>query len=288
MTGGPSTSVQPAGTGTGTSVGTGFRHGAVLLPRAFGLLRREQTLWLPAAIPAVLTALCLTAAGALVYANAGEILAGLSGALPSFQADAWYEWLWVGPAIALRFVAVGVLFVAATAVALVSGVLLATLLSSPVLDLLSQRVERVLTGSAVGDNEASMSAGVLRDALGSLLNEARRIGLFSAVWLGVTGVGLLLPFGPVLVPIALGAVAIAFLPLEYAGFALDRRRVSFAGRRAWLARHRPKSLGFGLAGFAIGLIPGLNFLLLPALIVAGTLFVLEAPPEEFANRLVVD
>ena len=151
--------------------------------------------------------------------------------------------------------------------------------ASPVFDVLSKRVERVLAGRAAGDREAASVAGVAREALGSLSNEAQRLGLFGAIWLAITGVGLLIPFGAALVPVALAALAIVFLPLEYAGFALDRRRVSFAARRAWLASQRPKALGFGAAGLAIGLVPGLNFLLLPVLIVAGTVLVLESPPD---------
>lgn len=262
----------------GTSAG-GFRDGAALLPRAFSLLRERRELWGPAALPAVLTALCLGVAGALVYANAGDLLGAIADALPRFEAAAWYSWLWIGPARALIWLARLGLFAAAAAAAALAAVVVATLLASPLLDVLSQRVERVLAGGAVGDDEGASVSGVARDALSALSNEARRLGFFAAAWLAITLVGLLIPFGAALVPAALAAVAIAFLPLEYAGFALDRRRIPFAGRWAWLSRQRPKALGFGAAGFAVGLVPGLNFLLLPVLIVAGTVLVLEFPPE---------
>jgi hypothetical protein len=39
------------------------------------------------------------------------------------------------------------------------------------------------------------------------------------------------------------------------------------------------ALGFGTTGPAIGLVPGLNFLLLPVLIAAGTLLFIEHPPQ---------
>lgn len=243
------------------------------------MLRRERVLWAPAAVPALLTAVCLSAAAVLVYGNAGGIDAIVVSALPSLEADAWYEWLWVGPGSLLLWLVRALWLFVVAATALVAGLLTATLLASPVLDVLSQRVERVISGVAAGDDEPLTSAGLVRDALGSLANEARRLARFVALSLAITALGWLVPFGPVLAPLALAMLAIAFLPLEYAGMALDRRRIPFAQRRAWLARHRARSIGLGAAGFAVGLVPGLNFLLLPALIVAGTIFVIETPPE---------
>jgi len=256
-----------------------FRDGAALLPRAFALLRQRRELWLPAAIPALLTAGCIGLAAALLYANAGPLQAAIADALPRFEPGAWYTWLWIGPAKVLVGLVRFALLVVAGGVAALFAVVVATLLSSPVLDELSRRVERVLGGKAAGDDERASAAGVARDALSSLSNEARRLGLFALIWLAITLAGLVVPFGAALVPVALAAAVVVFLPLEYAGFALDRRRIGFAGRRAWLASQRAKALGFGVAGFAIGLVPGLNFLLLPVLIVAGTVLVLEAPPD---------
>lgn len=258
--------------------GRGFRDGAVLLPRAFGLLRRRRELWAPAVVPSLLTAVSLGLTAVLVYANAGALLGAIADALPRFEAGSWYSWLWIGPAKGLAFLARYVLFVGAAAVAVLLGLVAATLLSSPVLDVLSRRVERVLEGAAAGDDQPSSAAGVLREARAALSNEALRLGSFTAIWLAIVGLGLVAPFGPVVAPIALAALAIVFLPLEYSGFALDRRGVPFAGRRAWLASQRLKAVGFGTAGFAIGLLPGLNFVALPVLVVAGTILVLESPP----------
>jgi len=258
--------------------GRGFRDGARLLPRAFGLLRRHRELWAPAAVPSLLTAVCLGAVAVLVYANADSLLGAIAQALPRFEADTWYSWLWIGPAKGLVFLARYVLFAGVVAVAALLGLVTATLLSSPALDVLSQRVERVLAGSAAGDDRSSGVVDTLRDARAALANESRRLGSFTAIWLAIAGICLVMPFGPAVAPIALAALAIVFLPLEYSGFALDRRRVPFAGRRAWLASQRLKALGFGAAGFAIGLLPGLNFVALPVLVVAGTLLVLESPP----------
>ena len=260
------------------SRGAGVRSGVELLPRAWRLLRGHRALWAVAAVPAVMTAVCVSGAAAIAWSHSAQLLEGIAGGFPQFQAAAWYSWLWVGPATALVWLATHVLFLLAIGAAALSGLLLATLLASPVLDELSRRAERIVAGRAVGDGEASGPSLWLRDALSALGNEARRLGTLVLLWSGVSLLGLAVPFGVLLTPVALAAVAMVFLPLEYAGFALDRRRVPFAQRRAWLAAQRERGLGFGLASFGVGLVPGLNFVMLPVLIVAGTLFVLEFPP----------
>jgi CysZ protein len=66
-----------------------------------------------------------------------------------------------------------------------------------------------------------------------------------------------------------------FLPLEYASFAMDHRQLRFRQRRALLWQHRWLMLGFGAAAFLTLLIPLLNFICLPVLVVGGTLVILH-------------
>ncbi|MCA9509498.1 MAG: EI24 domain-containing protein [Myxococcales bacterium] len=254
-----------------------FRAGAALVPRALRLLRARSELWAPAAVPALVTAVLVGFAIAVVAANAGGWSAAVARALPSPVAESAWQWLWVGPVVAALWLARQLLVAVLAAAALVAAMLAAALLTSPVLDVLSQRVERALTGAAAGDDEAFDAGRLARDALRSLGHEARRLAFFAAVWLAITAGGFVVPFGPALAPIALAAFAVAYLPLEYAGFALDRRRVAFGARRAWLRAERARTLGFGAAAFAIGAVPGLNFALLPVLVAAGTLLVVERP-----------
>ena len=255
-----------------------FRSGVTLLPRAGQLLRRHRALWGLAGIPALLTTFCVTAAASAVLANAGPLLDAIAAVLPRFEVTAWYQWLWLGPATAGVWLATVALFGLAIGLAALAGLLFATLLASPVLDELSRRVERVVGGHAAGDGEAFRASLFARDVLSSLGNEARRLALLLGLWAAVGLLALVLPGGVALTPFAFAVIAVVFLPLEYAGFALDRRRVSFARRRSWLAGQRARALGFGAAAFAVGLVPGLNFVMLPVLIVAGTLFVTDAPP----------
>ena len=48
-------------------------------------------------------------------------------------------------------------------------------------------------------------------------------------------------------------------------------------RRNWLSDNLPTVLGFGSTAMATALVPGLNLLLLPSLVIAGTLLALRHP-----------
>ena len=115
--------------------------------------------------------------------------------------------------------------------------------------------------------------------------EIQRLSFFLAVWGGLVAVGVLIPGAQLVTAPLLIAFTVLFLPLEYAGFSLDRRRIPFAARRRWAFSHLSTMVGFGGAAFLTLLVPGLNFLMLPALVVGGTLLVLrlEPPGEESAR-----
>lgn len=263
----------------GRGLAAELQRGLALVPRAWRLLRRERALWWPAVIPVLVTAGCVSVALVLAYGSAGEWLAWIQAELPSPQAAKWYSWLWVGP-MRIGVWLLAHLWVAVLGAASVAAALfVAALIASPVLDVLSQRVERVVRGVAAGDDAALDARSLLRDAGSALVNEAKRLAFFAGGWLAISVAGMLLPLGPLLAPAALLAFAVTFLPLEYAGFALDRRRVSFRDRRGWLAVQRATTLGFGASAFALTWVPGLNFVLLPLLVTSGTLLVLDRPPD---------
>jgi CysZ protein len=102
---------------------------------------------------------------------------------------------------------------------------------------------------------------------------------FAALWLLIFLAGLLIPGGQLVAPPLLLCLTALFLPLDYAGYALDRRAISFRARRGWLRAHLPVMAGFGVAAFVTCLVPGLNLLMLPALVVAGTLLALRYPAQ---------
>jgi CysZ protein len=113
----------------------------------------------------------------------------------------------------------------------------------------------------------------------SLASEAQRLLFLAGGWALLFFLGVVIPGGQLVTAPLTVAFTVAFLPLEYTGHVLDRRRISFRERRAWLGSQRPRMLGFGLAAFLTLMVPGLNFLVLPALVVAGTLLAVRYPPE---------
>lgn len=113
----------------------------------------------------------------------------------------------------------------------------------------------------------------------------RRLAFFVAVWLAVSALGLLIPGGQLLVAPVLTGFTIFFLPLDYASYTLDRRKLTFVRKRDWLLAHRGVIAGFGATSFALCVLPGVNLFATPVLVVAGTLLALRLPePAKLARR----
>jgi CysZ protein len=150
--------------------------------------------------------------------------------------------------------------------------LLGTTIAAPFLAVLAQRVEGLVTGRPQAEDTTAF--GTLHSIGVSILDELTKLGFFLVVQLTC----LLLALLPVLTPlIAIVATlfTMLFLPLEYAGFAMDHRHLRFAQRRHFIWHHRWLMLGFGAAAFLTLLVPLLNFLCLPVLVTGGTLLVLH-------------
>jgi uncharacterized protein involved in cysteine biosynthesis len=253
--------------------------GGRLLPEAFRLLVRHRALWPLAAAPVALTALFLSLALGLSIEYAPDIYGLIAGWIPTLEAHTWYAWIWVGPARVLLSLLGYVLFGVGLALILVLAFGVANVLAAPILDVLSQKVERIETGGLVESGEAGLW-GLVRESSRALVNELRRVVFLAVICLAIVAAGAVIPGAQPLAPVALALVTVLFLPLDYGGYVMDRRGVPFRGRRAWLGRHLGAALGFGGAAFATFLVPGLNFLLLPILVTAGTLFAVRCPAQE--------
>lgn len=254
-------------------------RGVRIVGRGFAMLWRERSLWGLSLVPAGFSGVALVAAIAVVLRYAGEIDQVIDGLWPVIEAGAWYAWLWVGPARAFFWILGLVAFLLVAALAMVVAVMIATVAAAPFLDALAWRAERLATGAVVESDESGVGA-LVRDVGRSIAGEARRLGFFLAITAILFGLGFLVPGAHVITGPAMVVVTILFLPLEYSGYVLDRRRVSFASRRRWIVGRWPRMAGFGAAAFAICFVPGMNLLMIPGLVVAGTLLVLEAPPAD--------
>jgi CysZ protein len=253
-----------------------FAKGVGLVAEAARLLRRERSLRLPALAPFVISVIALLAATAGIVAYAGELHALVTAWLPWPEASAWYEWLWVAP-LRVLVGALGIaLFALAAAVGLAAAFLAASLVASPFHDVLSRRVERLVTGEVV-DLAGAGLGGFVRDSAGVAFADLQRVTVFLLLQGTIVLVGLL-PGAQIVAAPALVIVTVFFLPLEYGSYALDRRAFRFRAKLAWARAHRGLTLGFGAAGCLLCAVPIVNLAALPILVTAGTLLVVRSEP----------
>jgi CysZ protein len=222
--------------------------GAWHVAAGFGFLLRRPSLWPLAVLPVVLMVVCLVA-----------------GALFAVYSVGWVEGALLPDDSRLSTVGVFLtmtVYVGTILAGLVLGLAVALLLSAPVLERLSGRVDTLVRGEPV-DRSRGLGWELVQAFRGALF--------FLAAAPGVFLLNLVPLVGP---PLALwwGAYALAF---QQTDAALARRGMDFAERREWHRQWKPESLGFGAAGLITLIVPILGFLLAPALAVGGTLLVLE-------------
>lgn len=240
--------------------------------RGVAFLWQQRVLWKWAILPVAVNVVVFAAAFALFLYSYPDLYSRATSFLPLEPPAAWYAWLWVAP---LRLLAWGIgllLLVTALVVVYFAFLLLGTVIAAPFLDVLAQRVEELATGRVPAEHAAL--PGTLQAMGLSVVVELRKLGFFLAVQIVLFLLGLL----PLLTPFTVLAATLftmLFLPLEYAGFAMDHRQLRFPQRRALIWQHRWLMLGFGAAAFLTMLVPLLNFICLPALVVGGTLLFLH-------------
>ena len=270
VTGPTTNSISPAAPG---SLASGFR-----LPlEGLRLLWRERRLWPLAMVPFLLSLAAFGTAIGLIVAYSGELYGWATAWIPLLEVERWYQWLWIGPVRAGLAALGAAFFLALAAACLVAAYLVASLLASPFHDVLAARVEQLVTGAVV-DETASGIRGLVREGGRAMREELRRMAYFLALMLPLLLAGWFVPGAQLVTGPAIMVVTIFFLPLDYASYTLDRRHVSFPDKRRWLFAHKTVMAGFGAAAFLTCLVPGLNFLAMPILVVAGTLLALRLQP----------
>ena len=236
-------------------------------------LRQHRTLWKWALFPALIN-LVLFAAALSIFISMYPALYELSTSfIPPASPDAWYAWFWIAPLRLLAWLIGALLIVASLAMLFLIFLLLGTLISAPFLDVLAQRVEDVMIGRPAADHLTLRHA--LRSFTVAAEAELKRLGFFVAVAMTLFLLGLLPLLSPFTV-VAASLFTLLFLPLQYAGYAMDHRLMTFAQRRDLIWKHRWLMLGFGAAASLTLLIPLLNFICLPILVVGATLLMRHA------------
>jgi len=228
--------------------------GAWHVPAGFAFLLRRPRLFALAALPiALVSALLVTGfIGGLFAVPIVDDLVVRQG-----QREDW-----------LARLLTAALFLSLPFAGMLAGFALALVLTAPILEKLSERVEAIVRGVPQPPDGRGLAAEI-RDALrGALYFASRAPGVFLVSLVPIIGP----PLGAIW-----GAHALAFQLTEAP---LARQGLDFIQRRLWHARFRAESLGFGLLGFATLFVPLANLLVAPALVVGATRLVLELRQSE--------
>ncbi|MFK7898422.1 MAG: EI24 domain-containing protein [Myxococcota bacterium] len=253
-----------------------FREGVFLFAEGLSFLRGRPGLWPLAVVPVLLALIFVGIAVSVFWAHLDAVRTTWAELLPVLEATDWWTWIWVGPGRALFWFLGWLAVVISFAVALVGALFTANLLSAPFLDRLSERVEILAAGGVHAPRE---DAGLIRETLRSFAAELGRLGFLAGLWISLTLAGFVLPGAHLITGPLLVLATVLFLPLDYAGFALDRRGLRFSDRRRWLRANLSTMGGFGGVAFLASLVPGLNLLIAPILVTAGTLLVTRMMPD---------
>lgn len=230
-----------------------FVAGVLLLFRGGALVLQHQHLRQRALKPFLLTVVLFGIGGGVLGGAAYERFALLLS-----QPDPWY--------VILGQVALALVTVAGIAtVALFAFVLVARVIASPFLALLSEDTERQVRGQ-LSDEPFALSTFVS--------DVGRGVG-HSLALVGLLGVTFPLSFIPVIGPVLWVSSGWGLLAYDFASFTLDRRHWALKKKYTLLQSAWPRVLGLGAAIFMLMAVPLGGLFVLPAATVAGTLLVLE-------------
>ncbi|MFD0901468.1 EI24 domain-containing protein [Actinomadura sediminis] len=235
--------------------------GAGYLLRGIGWVARHPVQWLFGLIPALIVLLVYgTALGFLVY-NIGDV-AGWA----TWFADDWSE----GVRRATRVIAGIAVLGASVFLAILTFTAVTLMVGDPFYEAIAVRVEDSRGGAPPEPDEPLMSQ------IGRAIKDALLLGLV-AVGFAVTffACGLIPGVGQTVVPLAAACVSGYFLAGELSSVALERREVLRKERFARMKANRPLVIGFGVATFALFLVPLGAVLAMPGAVAGATLMVRE-------------
>jgi CysZ protein len=224
-----------------------FVSGVRDVGRGLDVLRAHPRLWKWLLAPAALALVLLVALIAGVVQLVDPLVAWVVAYLPS--------WL-VGIASSLLtlMIVVGLSLCALVVFATVAGIV-----TGPFNELLSERVEAVLTGQP----EAPFSwSAFLREAVRGALHSIRRL-IASLVWLVIVFVvGLVPVIGTIAAFVIGGWLAARSAAYDSYDSVLARRAMAYRDKLAYLARHRQRTFGLGTVVAGLLLVPGVNLIAL--------------------------
>ncbi|MEN6626770.1 MAG: EI24 domain-containing protein [Candidatus Sumerlaeia bacterium] len=247
---------------------SGFFRGVGDIWRGAGLLLGRPGLWLWVLIP---FAINIAVFGLLAWAGwhyASQVITHYTGDGFWWNILHWIMnvlvWLFLGALVIFLFVPIG------------------SLIALPFNDVLSEKVEIILTGASV-DESFSLKA----------LTRAMVVGAHTSIKLTLKTLALLVPVmllylfpgGAPVAAILSALITIRFLSLEFTSYSMDRRYYDYRRRAEFLQKNRARTFGLGTMAWLIMLVPVLNALFIPVSAVAGTILFCETElAPAFSNK----
>ncbi len=151
----------------------------------------------------------------------------------------------------------------------------ANIIGAPFNGLLAERAEAVLTGKLTGSSNLSL----WREIISAPVEELRKLVYFLLLVVPVLLL-FLVPVVQALVPLVWIGLGAWVLALEYLDYPLGNRGIRFRDQRRLLAAHRWRMLGFGAGTLAMTLVPGLNFVAMPAAVIGATALCVRDLPQQ--------
>ena len=200
----------------------------------------------------------------LVWEGIGEF-----GTLMEWLLPEGGEW-W----IVFSRVALWVLFAAsALLIIFFSFTMVANLIGAPFNGLLSEKIEKHLTGRPGAQGRVNVSA-FIKEIPGSILNEFHKLAYF-VVFGGLVLALSLIPVVNIAFPVLWILFVSRMALLEYMSYPMENHGLKFKEVKERLSGNKVQGLGFGLAVMVATMIPLVNFLIMPAAVAGATVMWVE-------------
>lgn len=215
--------------------------------RGLDVLRAHRSLWKWLLAPAAATLVLLVALIAGIVRLVDPLVGWLVAHLPSWLAG-------LAGSLLTLVIVLGLSLCALVVFATVAGII-----TGPFNELLSERVEAVVTGRPMPPFSWSE---LLREAVRGVLHSVRRL-LAALVWLVIVFVvGLVPVIGTIAALLIGGWLAARAAAYDSYDAVLARRSMPYRDKLAYLARYRRRVFGLGAAVAGMLLVPGVNLIAL--------------------------
>jgi CysZ protein len=244
---------------------TRFSKGFFYPFRGGKFLGRHPRLWKYVLVPFLINLLVFSLA---VYFGLDFFNQTVVGMVPSGEAWYWVALYYLAWVIAVLLTMVLVFF---------SFTVVGNLISSPFNDLLSERTEEEVMGSAHGESFRWSAVGRI------LLDESKKMAIFVLLMVLLLLLNLIPGFGTLAYSILSFLLTVFFLVIEYTGYVFGRKGGRFRDQRRFIRGRRFMAFGFGVGVLCLLAIPLLQFFCIPFAVVGATLLWCDAQPDSDAG-----